>query len=281
MPDAESARHWRHPGVPGIDLLRARYVAHTFTRHTHEGYVFGVIGYGVEEFRYRGGLHRAPAGSIVLIDPDEVHTGHAGQPDGWAYRTCYPARQVVIDIAAELRTTTGTPHFPDPVGWDAAAAEAFSAAHRAAEWGDRLAASTLIRTALARLLQRFAAPAPPRRQSVSRASARAARDLLATRLVDPPGLEELAATLGVGPFPLLRAFRAEYGLPPHTYLIQQRVERARRLLDTGSPPARVAADVGFADQPHLTRHFKRVHGIGPGAYLRERRNVQDLGTRSA
>lgn len=272
---AESARHWRHPGVPGVDLLRARYVEHSFTRHTHEGHVFGVIRYGVEDFYYRGRTHSAPAGAIVLVDPDEVHTGHAGTPAGWAYRTCYPARQVVTDIGAEVSALRGTPHFPEPVVWDAAAARTFVAAHRAAERGDRLAASTLIRTAIARLVQRFATPAPPRRRTASPAVARLARDLLVEQLADPPALEALATELGVGPFPLLRAFRAEYGLPPHTYLIQERVERARGLLDAGESPARVAAEVGFADQPHLTRHFKRVHGIGPGAYRRERRNVQD------
>ena len=79
----------------------------------------------------------------------------------------------------------------------------------------------------------------------------------------------------MSPFALLRAFRAETGLPPHAYLNQIRVRLARRLLDDGLAPAVVAAEAGFADQAHLTRHFKRVVGVPPGAYQRERRNVQD------
>jgi len=65
------------------------------------------------------------------------------------------------------------------------------------------------------------------------------------------------------------AFRGETGLPPHAYLNQLRVRLARRLLDRGVTPAEVAAAVGFADQAHLTRHFKRVVGVPPGSYQRE------------
>jgi AraC-like DNA-binding protein len=54
------------------------------------------------------------------------------------------------------------------------------------------------------------------------------------------------------------------------YLNQLRVRQARRLLDRGVPPAQAAAEAGFADQAHLTRHFKRTMGVPPGAYQRAR-----------
>ena len=276
MHDHESARHWRHPGVPGVDLLRARFIDHTFARHTHDGYVVGVIEDGVEVFDYRRAVHVAAAGSVVLIDPDEVHTGRAGDPGGWIYRTSYPSVEVVTDIATELSALRGTPHFPDPIISDERLARQFVAAHEAAERGDALAASTLLRTAFGRALRDHAAPAPPR--ASHRPSLRAvahARDILHARLTDPPTLDELAAAVGLPPFTLLRAFRAGFGLPPHAYLNQLRVQRASALLDRGVLPADAALRVGFADQAHLTRHFKRFHGVPPGAYRRERRNVQD------
>jgi AraC-like DNA-binding protein len=96
------------------------------------------------------------------------------------------------------------------------------------------------------------------------------RDLLHERLADPPTLAELAVMTELSQFSLLRAFRAEMGLPPHAYLNQLRVRQARLLLDDGISAADVAAEVGFADQAHLTRHFKRVVGVPPAAYQRER-----------
>jgi AraC-like DNA-binding protein len=274
----ESARHWRHPAVAGVDLLRARYVDHVYTRHTHEGYAIGVILGGVEEFRYRGGLHQAKAGAVVLVNPDEVHDGHAGIPAGWAYRMTYPDVPVLADIAAELGGPRGVVSFPEPVVYDSAALGAFLAAHRAAEQGaDPLAASSLLRVAYGRLLRAHALPgADRRRSSASRHAVAAARETLHDRAAEPPTLEELAASVGMSPFALLRAFRAELGLPPHAYLNQLRVREAKRLLDSDQPPADVAALVGFADQAHLSRHFKRVYGVPPGAYRRERKNVQEL-----
>jgi AraC-like DNA-binding protein len=64
-------------------------------------------------------------------------------------------------------------------------------------------------------------------------------------------------------------------MPPHTWLTDARVRRARHLLDAGSAPAEAAVAVGFTDQPHLNRHFTRIVGVPPGAYQRERKNVQD------
>jgi AraC-like DNA-binding protein len=96
-------------------------------------------------------------------------------------------------------------------------------------------------------------------------------------MADPPTLERLAGDLGTSPFALLRAFRDAYGMPPHTWLTDARVRRARLLLDAGTPPAEAAVAVGFTDQPHLNRHFARIVGVPPGAYQRERKNVQDAG----
>jgi AraC-like DNA-binding protein len=57
-------------------------------------------------------------------------------------------------------------------------------------------------------------------------------------------------------------------MTPHAFQVNLRVARARALLAGGAAPAAVAADCGFADQPHLTRTFKRAVGISPGAYAR-------------
>ena len=64
----------------------------------------------------------------------------------------------------------------------------------------------------------------------------------------------------------IRAFRKEVGLSPHAYLNQLRLLEARRLIAQGRAPADVATQVGFYDQSHLIRHFKRVYGITPGQY---------------
>ena len=66
-----------------------------------------------------------------------------------------------------------------------------------------------------------------------------------------------------------RAFRSTVGLSPHAYLIRRRVEHAQEMIrSTSKPLSQVALDCGMADQAHLSRHFRRVVGLSPGAWRR-------------
>ncbi len=172
---AEVARYWRHAAVEGVDLLRARYVTHRYGRHAHETYTFGLIEAGVEEFEYGGSLLRASAGAAALLNPDVVHTGQAATPDGWRYRVLYPKVSVVTDVAAELGWRAGTPQFPQTVVYDQATAALLRSAHQAAEHGDQLASSTLLRTALAGLLRAHAAGGPALARTPEQGTGRLAR----------------------------------------------------------------------------------------------------------
>ncbi|GHH87743.1 AraC family transcriptional regulator [Streptomyces sulfonofaciens] len=272
----ERARHWRYAELPGVDLLRARYVHKTFVRHTHENFVIAAITEGVEIFHHGGADRYAGPGALALVNPDTAHTGRAGVPEGWRYGAVYPAPELVAEIAADTTALRGTPGFATPVLDDPYSADLVHQVLRAADEGNALAADTLLRVVVTRLL-RLNGGTPPQRPPSSagaRIAARA-RAVLEERMTDPPTLDSLAADLGTSPFALLRAFRASYGMPPHTWLTDARVRRARRLLDAGTAPAQAAVDVGFTDQPHLTRHFARIVGVPPGAYQRERKNVQD------
>ncbi|QES47903.1 AraC family transcriptional regulator [Streptomyces venezuelae] len=267
----EWARHWQYPELPGLDLLRAHYVRHTFPRHTHDGYVIAAVTCGIEEIGLPGATERAGPGSVVLINPEVPHTARAGTPGGWAYSTLYPAPDLVAEVAADLTTLRGTPAFTDTLVMDAEGARLITEIHRAAELGNALAADSLLRIVVARMLRGHGGALPGRPAAgAGTGTAERARAVLEDRLADPPSLEQLAAQLGTSPFALLRAFRERYGMPPHTWLTDARVRRARLLLGEGTPPAVAAVAVGFTDQPHLNRHFTRIVGVPPGAYRRER-----------
>ncbi|MET7452294.1 AraC family transcriptional regulator [Streptomyces sp. NPDC005574] len=272
----ERARHWQYAELPGVDLLRARYVRKTFVRHTHENFVIAAIADGVEVFHHRGADQYAGAGALALVNPDTAHTGRAGVPEGWRYGAVYPSPEVVAGIAAETTAIRGTPGFVRPVLDDPYTVNLVHRLLRAADEGNALAADTLLRVAVTRLLRLNGGPLARRevRTAGARTAARA-RAVLEERMAGPPALETLAADLGTSPFALLRAFRDAYGMPPHTWLTDARVRRARRLLDAGTTPAEAAVTVGFTDQPHLNRHFSRIVGVPPGSYQRERKNVQD------
>lgn len=79
-------------------------------------------------------------------------------------------------------------------------------------------------------------------------------------------LNRLAQHVSFSPYYLLRAFRAEVGMPPYAYLESVRIRHTQRLIKSGLPLADVAAQVGFSSQSHMTRQFKKIIGVTPGQY---------------
>ncbi|OLU22344.1 AraC family transcriptional regulator [Pseudomonas sp. PA15(2017)] len=268
MPSGERIRFWESPALAGVELLQARYIKQRFTPHVHEGFVFTVIEHGAQRFRHRGADHLAPVGSMVLINPDEVHTGSSAHEQGWLYRAFYPAPAQVNGVLDELGLAhRGLPSFAASVLQDVELHRAFGQLHRLLDSAASvLQQQTAWRETLLMLFQRHAGV---RQAAVAGLEPRAvslAKELLAARLGEPPSLEELAAAVNLSPFHFARVFRRATGLPPHAWLQQRRLEQARALLRDGCAPLSVALQLGFADQSHLTRQFKQVYGVGPGEY---------------
>ena len=259
---------WRRVSpAPGqvLDLLHAR-MTEPYAPHVHGVFSIGVCTDGVEVIRYRGGQHYAAPGSVVILEPDEPHTGGPAGPGEFTYRVMYPAAELLTEL---LDGDPGwVPWFPEGVVEDPWLAAGLRRMHAAlcAET-DPLAAETRLSWLLGELVRRHAA-APPAAWT-SRECYGVARRVtarLADQLREPPALAELAAEAGLSRYQLVRSFRAEVGMPPYAWLAQHRVARARVLLERGYRPAEAAIQTGFADQAHLTRWFRRYYGITPGAY---------------
>lgn len=266
--EIERTRFWTPHELRGVELLHAHYIEQRFAPHVHEGFVFTVIEQGAQSFRHRGSDHLAPAGSMVLINPDELHTGSRAHEQGWRYRGFYPDNHLMVGVLAELGLDTGgLPSFADSVLHDPPLHRMFAELHRLLDSrASALQQQTAWREAILTLFQRHArlpSPQAPGRepQVVARA-----KELLSSCLAAPPSLEQLARAVNLSPFHLARVFRRATGLPPHAWLMQRRLERARGLLKDGCAPLSVAMQLGFADQSHLSRQFKQTYGVGPGAY---------------
>ncbi len=83
-------------------------------------------------------------------------------------------------------------------------------------------------------------------------------------------LEDLAARAQLSVFRFVKVFREHVGVSPYRFVSQVRVQRAKRLLLQGVPPAIAAIEVGLCDQSHLCRHFRSICGMTPGQFLASR-----------
>ena len=271
MDTREKITFWRDPALSNLELLRATYLTHTFAPHTHEGYAIGIVDKGAERFKYRHGIHVAPEGSIVVINPGEMHTGESATSRGWSYRMLYPDISLLQRAASDLEDKQrAIPFFPTPVIHDPAMAQLLSQLHVAlATSSSELERESLLTWTLAHFIRRHADTPPGVLTSVTeRANVLRVRAYLEEHFTENISLDQLATLVNLSPFYLLRVFRDTVGLPPHSYLTQVRVARAKRLIGASTPLAEVAMMVGFTDQSHLHRHFKALVGVTPGQYAR-------------
>lgn len=264
----EQTRFWQARELGGIELLHAHYVEQRFSPHVHEGFVFTVIEHGAQRFRHRGSDHLAPAGSMVLINPDELHTGSKAHEQGWRYRAFYPNNAQVCGVLAELELgRQGMPSFAFSVLQDVQLHHQFQALHQLLDQqASALQLQTAWREAILLLFQRHARLPEGLTPGHEPLAVSRAKELLSSQLAAPPSLEELARSVGLSAFHFARVFRRATGLPPHSWLMQRRLEQARALLRNGCAPLTVAMQLGFADQSHLSRQFKQAYGVAPGQY---------------
>jgi AraC-like DNA-binding protein len=268
----EQARFLRDEDL-GVELLSARYVTHKFGLHTHATYVVGVVVDGAARFTSRGSSYLAPRGTVMLIDPEEAHTGGAGAEQGWMYRMLYPTPALLRRVAGQLMTKpAGEPIFKPRVIDDSQLAGAILSAHGAIERrSNPLEKESLFLEAFGLLVRHYASDEARimRPSSSQRAHVvRRVRAYLEENFATAIGLTELAAVAEVSPFHLVRIVRKELGLPPHALLNQVRIRRARELLIQGMATVDVALAVGFCDQSHFGRHFKRTVGVSPARFAR-------------
>ena len=112
----ESATYFHQDELGGIEMLNASYYKQSFSRHSHEGYTFGIIEKGTQKFYRTGTVNLAPANSIILINADDIHNGQADTEEGWAYKALYPLPEQFVRISREIgRTDSFAPFFPEPV----------------------------------------------------------------------------------------------------------------------------------------------------------------------
>ncbi|RUL78218.1 AraC family transcriptional regulator [Dyella choica] len=259
---ADSAQFRCPAHRPGIELYRAHIVRHAFEPHVHEGFGLGAIESGVERFRYRGADHLAPPDSLVLMNPEELHTGCAETDGGWRYRMIYIDPATVAEV-------TGEPGwwFGDAVHADAQGARLITALLDAL-WQARepLAFDSLLLQLLGEFRRHAHVPHAARAESPSRFAQ--VIEYLHVHLAERVTLDELAALAGLSPFHFLRQFQTCHHATPQQMLMALRLSMAKRLLAAGEAPAPVAAAVGLTDQAHLTRSFARRYGTTPARYQR-------------
>jgi AraC-like DNA-binding protein len=257
--------------IDGVEVLHARFVRHTFPRHSHESTTIALMDSGRATFYYRGERFVTGKGAVFLINAGAVHTGEPADRDGYRYRVLYLSVDALAPLLATDNRYTPRLLFQETVLNDATVVDLLHRLHHAlsTDSSSMLAEELLLR--LCRVLDRRYGDSPAQSERPKNAGTRTvmvARDFLESHPTERVSLRDLATVAAASPYRLSRMFSSEVGMPPHAYQTQLRIQLARRLLVTGASIATVAAQTGFCDQAHLSRAFKRYTGVTPKQFSR-------------
>lgn len=137
----------------------------------------------------------------------------------------------------------------------------------------RLYAETLVNTLTLHLLENYCTTRPNLRECVTgqlpRYKLRSVIDYVDAYLDHDLSLKELSSLIQMSPHYFSQLFKGSTGITPHQYVIRCRIERAKKLMNQNKLSlAEIATKVGFADQSHFHRHFKKLIGVTPKTWLR-------------
>lgn len=256
-----------HPRLD-VELLHAYYVQHAYPRHSHDYYVISLIERGRQSFTHQGTKHRTPPGGLILINPGAVHTGEAADTQGFELRALYPSLSLMQTAAHELTGHRDLPFFKEVLIDHQWATNSVSSLHQAIlEGAGMLESESRLLWMMTQLIKRYAdIGSSEGHLGKEKRAVRQVRHYIEEHFAENVSLPMLAQHVSLSPYYLLRAFRAEVGMPPYAYLESVRIRHTQRLIKAGKPLAEVAAAAGFSSQSHMTRLFKKIIGVTPGQY---------------
>lgn len=266
---------WRDDQLPHVELRvvqDGRTVC--YEPHSHAQWSMGAITGGQSTFAYVGHHYHVSEGSLVFMNPEWVHACNPVNNEPWAYLMLYVDTQWLTNLRFRLGL------LDEPVWQDlnchvSESAILFSGFQYLAQQlldatvslenklncVEAFLSEVMVTVSIA--AERIEQPFPPATESLQ-----ALAKHLDIHCVEELSIEWMAQRAGLSPSHLVRVFRKHFGMTPHAYQINRRIQLGQQAIRSGVPIADAALTAGFFDQPHFQRVFKRLVAATPGQYAK-------------
>jgi len=266
-------RFFQNPALPFVECRHTLNSGRHYRPHRHTTLSIGAITEGTVSFSSDGAAFRLIPGTLIVINPEILHACNPVENEARSYYMLYLDTAWCQGVQAAIFGTeepflalseTLIDH-RDLYTEYLNVCETLLDPH-----ASNLAREEKLQTFVERLFVFYCTPS----LSSSTASlpdktrVETARAFMCEHLSSDLTIARIAEISGISPAHFARSFKAATGLSPHRYLLNLRIERARELLATDMPIARIALEVGFTDQSHLNRVFTPIVACTPGEYRR-------------
>ncbi len=260
---------WRDAQLPFIE---ARSIADgrkvCYSRHSHDVFSIGAITAGQSTYLHEKTTQTIATGTVVVMNPGEVHACNPIDDQPWSYLMLYVNAQWLGALQRDGGVNNGgvfrgypATHSRDPLLF-----KGLLDLHRRLVDSqlDTLAKQEAAVGFFSLVEQRLGGSGLTPRPANPKVE-RAARYIDAHYL-QPIRLEDLCAVANLSEAYLIRAFEQHYHMTPHAWLVNRRIQHGQAQLRGGEPIADIAQQSGFADQAHFQRAFKKHLAVTPGQY---------------
>lgn len=250
---------WRSGTLDGLELFRAKDTSYSYPKHSHNAYSIGTIETGTAINFVWGEKQYFTQDSLVLFNPEEVHTGYSADSKS-SYRMFYIDENTMGKFLDEKQAL---PSFEKKVIYSPKWASKIKRLHQSFELKDgNLFYEELLFSTIQELSYEFANEAL-KTETKEHMAVKIIKEYLEENYHQDISIDKLAKLTKLNRAYLMRVFQKSTALPIYSYLLQIRIRHAKNMLIAGQNASDIALDLGFADQSHFIRSFKRITGSTP------------------
>ena len=233
-----------------------------FTKHYHDTYTIGLTYKGVLKSYNAYQSYDSYEYSVRINNPGEVH---AGKSQEWSHANFYPTIEIITNLYEQIFDERKIPFFERHIVENKVLflkLHNFFSAYFAKE--DEILIESLLIEALSELiLSNTIYTKEYNKIFEDKKIVKDTYELIKDCVETDFTLEELAKNVSLSKYHFLRLFKKEFGLTPHAFIINQRLNKANKLIQNGMNISEASIEVGFNDQSHFTRNFKKYFGYTP------------------
>ncbi|RJX64846.1 AraC family transcriptional regulator [Vibrio sinensis] len=254
--------------VPWIELRVATQSSACYEAHSHDEFSFGIINQGTANYYNRGVSHRIGRGDVVTINPSDVHSCNPNL-GSWSYNMLFVDTLKMGELQQEVLHSRGQSSSFDylPFVGDLERHSLIKQQFQSLFMSLRQERDLLqTQNHLFAFVETTLGSVSFDTNENVLAPLSRVRDKLLDEIDASHQLETLATEVGLSRYQLLRMFKRHFGMTPHAYVMDEKIKRAKVMLKRGQGISDIAHQLGFSDQAHFQRHFKKVLTVTPKYY---------------